>query len=396
MSKHFFSLLTGLVSFGSIGFNSITLPLIGYIIFSISIVFDSINQKLKIYLPLFLVLILLTMIMVLSNSINNNPISSYLLSMLAMLALLLPFLKPSLFKKINIHDFINVVFFVSVFNSIIVMIELLFSYQNVSTDFSSYLPFIQYQSTYMIGGVYRIKALMPEPAHFGIISVFLYVSLDLILINKICCNWKLKATKNLLIFFIISTFSFSAIFLFAAYLLMKFRFNIWYLVLIFFWLIAIYFIFGEYFSFRISSMLNSVTEGGYEGSEGSRINSFLIIFMYLKEASFLQFLVGEGYANSEAWVINNFYHLKNSVLSNGMLQNTITVVVISTGVIGVFLHMLILWLIVKKYNFIGKYKFIFLIVLLHFASGYYVMYWFWYALLLGYVITYANKNKVRN
>lgn len=208
-------------------------------------------------------------------------------------------------------------------------------------------------------GLRRIKATMAEPAHYAIYLVFAYGILDFAEDRGYSFKHQVlfKAAWSISL---LATLSLSGVILavsyFAARFLQRWREGVYQLFRPRFWLFlatapivlsgALYAVDitpGELFSLfadRLGDVIQVIQLGAVAGSEGSRVQSTLILFEYLGRQDWGHFFFGEGYAQYDIWIQNRYGHLSEQItsLASGSLHNRFSVIGLSTGFIGLLIY----------------------------------------------------------
>lgn len=256
-------------------------------------------------------------------------------------------------------------------------------------------------------GMQRVKSTMIEPAHYARYLVFVYAILETAAYRgyTIQYEWLFKAV---LLLALISTLSLSGIILLLFYIgianLARWRQELRKLLFPQFWITALFSFFlltgslyaagvnpidvVNLFVNRLGDVVEAVQLGIVVGSEGSRIQSTLVLFEYLSKQDSIYFFVGEGYSQASAWLTENYGHLPKSVSSfaRGDLHNIFSLIGISMGAIGLILYCCIIANLVFRRGSEIPFPIVALWIVSHFSTGYILGYNFWLPLIIPIVV----------
>lgn len=204
------------------------------------------------------------------------------------------------------------------------------------------------------GNLFRARALFLEPAHYALYLVSFYAGVDML---RKMTSWNAVVVLQVIVLILlVLTFSIGGYLMMAVYLATSLFFNstrnlsgrllvvslgaicatICVLGLFQVGLLD-YAEFSEIFNRRLDSVYSAFFHGQISGSEGTRVASFLMPITYMKETGIIKWFIGEGYANFEMWVVMNHASAWGSSLNNGILHNILSIVFISTGIVGTVL-----------------------------------------------------------
>ena len=233
-------------------------------------------------------------------------------------------------------------------------------------------------------GINRVKGFFLEPAHLAIYIVFSYVIVDMYDENV-----KRKEILRLILFgTLLLTFSLTGLIIILIYYFAKnivfnsnrFRNTIKIGLTLGLVLTILGFFYSEYLFFifnRFGSMFEALQKGGFSRTYGARANAIFILSDYYESEGFIKFLFGEGYANYESWLKQNFGHLGLSSLAAGKIPNVFSVLVLSTGLIGLLFYFAFLVTIVKQFKVENSSTIFVLIIVLNFGIGFLISYMMW-------------------
>lgn len=137
----------------------------------------------------------------------------------------------------------------------------------------------------------------------------------------------------------------------------------------------------DYYYNKISKTYNSIGKMEYNTSEALRINAFLVGTKYItdSETSFFNLAFGEGYAFQQFWIKNKFKGYINE-FGRGLVTNLLAVTVISLGLIG-FLLFLLMNYSMSRY-FYNRETFVYFLVYLS-SLGFLIFFLTWHLFYLG-------------
>ena len=139
--------------------------------------------------------------------------------------------------------------------------------------------------------------------------------------------------------------------------------------------------------YRLNLTIISLITGNYYGSEGSRVNSIIIMFEYFS-TGVKEFLFGEGFTYYSNWLIERFGHDELYQFSDGQIFNTFASVGISTGAIGLFIYLIFLNSLRKSIYFNNMDILFF--IMIHFLFSRLQGYFLWSVMIL----IKLNKTKI--
>lgn len=205
-----------------------------------------------------------------------------------------------------------------------------------------FTPFASTSSGYVMG-IYRIKGSFLEPSYLAIyLNLYLYITFHnktdstdifrpILIIALIVLTFSL--TGYILLILIVLFYSFSK----------KKRFVRYYIIAIV--------LFGILLPNLTAFMMNRVFRaikyyqyGMVELSEGSRVNTINVMFDYFKKEGGGKALYGEGFSNHDKWLMNEYasYSPRLVAYARGHINNIISVIGISSGIIGIIIYMMLL------------------------------------------------------
>jgi hypothetical protein len=261
-------------------------------------------------------------------------------------------------------------------------------------------------------GIQRVKSTMAEPAHYARYLVFVYAILD----TATLYGYKIRRDRLFrAVWFLIllSTLSLTSVVLTATYVgvvaVSRWRRGLQKLFVPQFWiyvglspfaLVGVLYAAGvspveviELFADRFEGVIQAIQFGVVVGSEGSRIQSTLILFRYLGSQDALTFFIGEGYSQASLWLEERFGHLPKNISSfaRGDLHNVFSAVGISTGIVGLSLYISYIANLLLSHRWMIPAPIAIVWVVSHFATGYLIGYHFWTPLLLAGCIFRSYK-----
>jgi hypothetical protein len=258
-------------------------------------------------------------------------------------------------------------------------------------------------------GFRRVKATFVEPARYAQYLSLVYAIIDVAGRRGIKIRYRRWILGGILVA-MISTLSLSGVILMAGYFGASFLLNarerltaplrseqFWKMTL-FVWtplVIGIGVAYGDavgevvgLFLNRLDKVIQVIQFGILVGSEGSRVQSTLIMFDYLANQDWLNVFIGEGYSNAERWLRENFTFLLGTQASfaRGDLHNIFSTVTISTGVVGLGAYTYFLYSIFNQKTRSVPLLFITVVFVLHFATGYLLYARLWMTILVAQII----------
>lgn len=256
-----------------------------------------------------------------------------------------------------------------------------------------FVVFFKNSNSTKVFGFYRVKATFDEPSYFGIYLVsLLFYFLEI--------NSRYKKNAIWIISLLIPlTFSLTAFVLTVVVLTIRYTKSFWrlsFFYLIIFTLISILPTYGGFFHERILLTVESLISGNISGSEGSRSNSIIVMLNYLRNADFHSFFMGEGYGRYDKWLMQNFSGFNEAMVSyaRGQINNTIAVVGISLGFVGLFIYLKFFFSLVKS-KLLSQ-KALVLHLFIQFSFGFLVGYFFWGIILIFMLIQNFNQEHKKN
>ena len=131
-----------------------------------------------------------------------------------------------------------------------------------------------------------------------------------------------------------------------------------------------------------------VQEGRLTGSEGSRANTFRILFDYWEAEGLSGFFFGTGYGNISRWLIENYGHLDRSAdAAHGRINSIIVANLIATGFFGIVIYFVFILACLKR---VGRNRFFplfFMFLLANFSTGTLIVYSLWHILAIIILLT---------
>ena len=342
------------------------------------------------------------------TNIDRHVLSSYILSVAALLLLGIPLVmrvpifNPTIFM-------IKWFLYGGVLSFIFLYYDLCIIYLHFPT-LSQLFPFVMPQA---ICPLPRVTASMPEPSFYATYLVFLYACTDFWIQNKGLKSKYIVLLKMHIFIGLVLTLSLSGLLLIGIYFLFKFLGNIVpkvnkmlrgrvlvilpeksfvamvvFTIILLFQLLNMNSIFSYIYG-RVHSIPTAILNVDYSGSVGKRVNAINTALLYLRTGGILEITSGEGYANYEDWLEGQFSTSYSSVGIARTIQNIFAVIIISTGLVGFFLY--IGFITVIFYSCKDRLGVSFLIIWLayHFTTGHLIIY-----PLFGYLYLAATKGIV--
>jgi hypothetical protein len=258
-------------------------------------------------------------------------------------------------------------------------------------------------------GFRRVKATFVEPARYAQYLALVYVILDLAGRKGFELRYRRLLLSGILAV-LVATLSLSGIIIMVWYFGVSFFLNVrerltaplrserfWKMTL-FVWgplTIGIGAMYGDVvvevvrlFVGRLEEVITVLKLGVLTGSEGSRVQSTLIMFDYVFNQDWVHVLIGEGYSNAEAWLRNQFSYLgeERASFARGHLHNMFSTVILSTGLVGLGIYMYFLVTILGQKTRGVPLLFIATVFIIHFATGYLLYARLWTTVLVAQII----------
>lgn len=266
-------------------------------------------------------------------------------------------------------------------------------------------------------GVYRVKSAQTEPSHYAHYLAFMYAVIDQ------ADRRDLEVPRPVLlkvsiVFFLLMTISLSGLIMFIGYLgavfFLEWRERILRKVMSpYLWLglpigvVSLVIVLQQtgqnvleyplWLWGRVDKAIAAIRLGLVVGSEASRAGSAAIVFEYWTQQDWLHTLTGEGYANHEHWLLQNYGYLSslNASFARGDLHNNFAMVGIATGVIGFVMYIVMITSFAARKRSMMPFSIFSVWIIGHFAMGYFAFYRFWWPIILGGLIFGLKKNKQR-
>jgi hypothetical protein len=146
---------------------------------------------------------------------------------------------------------------------------------------------------------------------------------------------------------------------------------------------------------RFDTIFYALSMSSHEGSEGSRLNSYLVVFDYIREEGLFGALFGEGYGNYDTWIAQHYSYLtRNATLGRGQIDNILVATVLNAGFIGLVLY---LAFIISCLRGLPRHLYavtLAIFILFNFASGFLLSYVTWYSLAMVIWISRFDYTRV--
>jgi hypothetical protein len=258
-------------------------------------------------------------------------------------------------------------------------------------------------------GFRRVKATFVEPARYAQYLALVYAILDLAGRNGIEIRHRRLLLASILVV-LVSTLSLSGIIIIAGYFGASFllearqwltaplRSERFWKMALFVWsplIVGGWVLYGDVVTEVVQLFLGRLEEvvavlrlGILTGSEGSRVQSTLVMFDYISNQDWMHVLMGEGYSNAEVWLRENFAFLgaERASFARGDLHNMFSTITLSTGLVGLGLYAAFLVTIFRQKTRSVPLLFITVVFIIHFATGYLLYARFWMMMLVAQII----------
>lgn len=142
---------------------------------------------------------------------------------------------------------------------------------------------------------------------------------------------------------------------------------------------------------RVNLTTNAIKNKNPEGSSGLRMSFIWVSKYYLESSSALKVLLGEGFSNYSKWLTKNSEKIG---YETGLAYNAFLIVLISCGIIGFFIFLLMIINLVNVNSFFECILFLGPFIISLFAHGYLIMYWVWYPVLFYRLIMNSHNSKI--
>lgn len=147
---------------------------------------------------------------------------------------------------------------------------------------------------------------------------------------------------------------------------------------------------------RVVKIHSVLVSGDLSGSEGSRMNSYILVQEYFSSSGALAVLVGTGYANYSDWLKERFGGRAGNVsAARGTADNRLVIVLLSTGIAGTIVYILFFGSVFWRFYAEKEISLIVLFVIAHFATGALLAYAHWQLLLILLMVSAARKMRLR-
>ena len=340
--------------------------------------------------------------------IGRHPVNSYLPHISILILLIIPVLIVPRFFCFN-KSFLKWMYYGCIFSFSFLYYDLCvyyFGFTKISDLTSLIFPGVNIYEY----STFRVKASFLEPSHYAQYLVFIYVILDKYNGYVFSKKWE-KILKWHVLMALFFTLSMAGFIILICYFFMKFyyiwnginyvvpttiggkgqrsRYHIHHIAIfiIFLFLFFLVLINNQYIEVRYNSILSVLQSRSLEGSAGVRLNTVWILFDYLTNEGLRQTILGEGFANIENWLIDNFAST-GFLVGSGSVQNIFVYIGMATGVIGLVIYLIFVFLIKKSMSI----DFFILWILLHFSSGYFIFYKLWGILFIIQKIRYIDES----
>lgn len=385
MITNLFKLYFILFPLGAVGYHyrgnfhvTPALLLVGLIsILTIITIFSQIIERKSITSMQSIMLILILYIFI--TTILQNNLLSFALSLFTFVILLIPFLLIDRIKDFNYYKYY--LYGVNLMMAFVCW-ELVALFTGIPY-FDDLFPYLMSRSIYISSGLYRISGPMPEASTLGAYCIF-----SLVIISENERTKKRMIYILLLMLIVIISQSTAAIIMLFVYISYKLLFYLnkqiipvktILLPICLVILLSIKFV-PRIYSYqinRINKMLNYSIINDTSSSISRRIFSLIVGVNYFMD--FPNSIIGVGFANHDRYIINKYEpFIKSGIIDEtGNINNAISALIISTGLIGLSLMYLIIYKLWLKSEVNFKLFYIILWVIYLFMSGDIVFHYFW-------------------
>ena len=339
-------------------------------------------------------LILIFLFWIILTVLFRHSPNTYIFSFIVTSLLLIPLGISVSWLKINKEKLLKYLVLGCIASMILVPFELFLSYTHLF-NYDGFETQVNYEGSTTL--LYRVASTMQEPSHYLILLSLIYIIVD-ISYNK---GYKIKYYRIFQFAFLIVlilSISFSGMITIILYFLIKntkslVRFfslgfrpkiktktiskAIIFLLLLFVINILSHNIFGKIgykIVERVNLTTNAVKNKNSEGSSGVRMSFIWVSKYYLESSSALKTLCGEGFSNYSKWLTKNSEKIG---YETGLAYNAFLIVLISCGIIGFFIFLLMIINLVNVNSFFECILFLGPFIISLFAHGYLIMYWAW-------------------
>ncbi|HET6527081.1 hypothetical protein [Sphingopyxis sp.] len=324
------------------------------------------------------------------SNIGRNPVDSYLLSLVALFAVIAPLMLGNIERSVSramIRGFLVglvvtlAISFVELVSALLNIDDILILLDTIFPDGRRGNP-----APYL-----RPKAGFFEPSHLAVYLAFAFVIVD-IAFQKSKLSNVFKALIGVSILyvgslsgFLIITFYIAAQWSAVIFEKKRNAFISFMTLILAFVVVLIYWddiVSSTYFE-RIGIVSEAFSRGDLVGSEGSRINAFRPVLDYWSENGWTDFFLGTGYGNYSDWLIYRYGGLGVfSSAGRGDIDNIFAAVMLSTGILGIVSYLTFLFI---RFYSISKGRLIAIglfVVAVHFSYGHMISYLVWYLFLV--------------
>lgn len=353
----------------------------------------------------FLLLCLMALVFTMT-SLGRHPLSSFILSITALLVIMLPLTLPARTQRAA-RALMRGFVFGFILTMVIMWLEITFQILGLNDLHvrltSLFRGFDRIENTHnWLVFYYRPQAAFMEPANLGIYLTFSFVIFDLTSFKHV------KLLKILAIISILALGSMAAYFLLLSYVIPRvaiqtlsgthFRITLRSLISFFLTLLVLCTVYAvgwdvfapviEYIFTRAEKLLIALKTGALESSEGSRGNALAVLPLYWANYGVSGFLFGTGYGNYQAWLFENFGHLESwATLARGQVDNLIVGIFLSTGLVGMSAYVAFIVSVFSKVKNGSLVQILIFFIAVHFSSGLLIGYYIWHLVFVLVVIT---------
>lgn len=303
-------------------------------------------------------------------------LDSYVLSIFQLLTAIIPSI--SILSNLNNSNLKKTLIIILKFQLIIFIPFILRDYRLFNFEILDFIfQEVHYSTRSDYFGIERSRATFSEASYFGI-----YLTLIYFLFKELKLNifWRL-----LILIEVLTTFSFGCfilIFLIYCYnFFKKISFKAFLNTLLLTITLSLVLSknnsankFFNVIKERVIVSYEAVAFGLLTGSEGSRINSLPVAFIFANENT-NNFILGEGYSTNRNWLKTNFGNVPGSQFAAGHIFNTFAAVIFHGGITALILYLVFLINLFKNIKI--PFEFILIFLYVHFTYSGLQSYFLW-------------------
>ena len=337
--------------------------------------------------------------------------STYVFSYIITSLLLIPLGISGSWLKINKEKLLEYLVLGCLISMIFVPFELFLSYTHLF-NYDGFEMLVNYKGSTI--SLYRIASTMQEPSHYLILLSLIFIIVDISYEKGYEIKYRTIFNYGFLFVLILSA-SLSGMITVALYFLIKItkslarcfikgfrpkiktksisKLIIFFLLFFTINLLShnIFVKIGSKLIERVNITTNAIKNESSEGSSGLRTSFIWVSKYYLESNSALKTLWGEGFSNYSEWLTKNSEKIG---YDTGLAYNTFLIVLISCGIIGFFIFLLMIITLVKVNSFFAYILFLGPFIISLFTHGYLVMYWAWSPILFYRLIMNSHDSQL--